>query len=133
MVRCEVCFRKCRLSEGQVGFCGGRVCRGGEVPALNYGKVTSVALDPIEKKPLNRFHPGSMILSVGSFGCDMRCPFCQNHSISWSQEAERFRGECDTLSPEQLAELRGAFYNFAELTPLFSCTSAGFMLHSASS
>ncbi|MBQ7187552.1 MAG: AmmeMemoRadiSam system radical SAM enzyme [Ruminococcus sp.] len=105
MVRCEVCFRKCRLSEGQVGFCGGRVCRGGEVTALNYGKVTSVALDPIEKKPLNRFHPGSMILSVGSFGCDMRCPFCQNHSISWSQEAERFRGECDTLSPEQLAEL----------------------------
>ncbi len=68
---------------------------------MNYGKLTSLALDPIEKKPLRRFHPGSMILSVGSFGCNLRCPFCQNHEISMAAE-----GEIETveLSPEALAD-----------------------------
>ena len=65
MAVCNVCFRKCRLDEGQIGFCGGRVCSGDRVRDLNYGRVTALALDPIEKKPLARFYPGSMILSVG--------------------------------------------------------------------
>ena len=84
MVRvvCDLCPRGCQLAEGQVGWCRGRTCREGEVVSLNYGRLTSVALDPIEKKPLARFHPGSYILSVGSFGCNLRCPFCQNHGIS---------------------------------------------------
>lgn len=81
-VICTLCPRECRLSEGQVGWCRGRTCREGEVVSLNYGRLTSVALDPIEKKPLARFHPGGYILSVGSFGCNLRCPFCQNHEIS---------------------------------------------------
>ncbi|MCR5438218.1 MAG: AmmeMemoRadiSam system radical SAM enzyme [Selenomonas sp.] len=81
-VICTLCPRECRLSEGQVGWCRGRTCREGEVVSLNYGRLTSVALDPIEKKPLARFHPGSYILSVGSFGCNLHCPFCQNHAIS---------------------------------------------------
>ncbi|SFT63386.1 pyruvate formate lyase activating enzyme [Selenomonas sp. GACV-9] len=81
-VICTLCPRECRLSEGQVGWCRGRICREGKVVAQNYGRLTSVALDPIEKKPLARFHPGSYILSVGSFGCNLRCPFCQNHAIS---------------------------------------------------
>lgn len=55
---------------------------GGAIRAINYGRVTAIALDPIEKKPLKRFHPGSYILSVGSFGCNMRCPYCQNSDIS---------------------------------------------------
>ena len=101
--RCEVCFRHCTLAEGQSGFCGGRICRDGKVLPLNYGRITSLALDPIEKKPLNRFFPGSMILSVGSFGCDMRCPFCQNDSISWSKEALSLSESAEKITPEDLA------------------------------
>ena len=87
-VTCELCFHHCHLEEGQTGFCRARICRNGAVVLLNYGKLTSLALDPIEKKPLRRFHPGSLILSVGSFGCNLRCPFCQNHEISMAGEAE---------------------------------------------
>ena len=65
-MECGVCFRHCRLEEGESGFCGGRVRKGNRILAGNYGKVTALALDPIEKKPLARFHPGSLILSVGS-------------------------------------------------------------------
>ena len=73
--------------------------------AANYGKVTSLALDPIEKKPLSRFCPGSRILSVGSYGCNLRCPFCQNHEISWSERAWRFAKEADDVSPEELVRI----------------------------
>ena len=104
MAVCEVCFRHCVLSEGQTGFCGGRVCTGGRVTAKNYGKITSLALDPIEKKPLARFCSGSLILSVGSFGCNLRCPFCQNYNISWSQRAMGY-DEAQGYTPEQVAEL----------------------------
>lgn len=97
---CELCFHRCRLEEGQTGFCRARVCRDGVVVPLNYGRLTSLALDPIEKKPLRRFRPGSLILSVGSFGCNLRCPFCQNHEISMAGD-----GAIQTVdvSPEQLA------------------------------
>ena len=100
---CKVCFRHCDLKEGQTGFCGARTCRNGQVTASNYGRVTSLALDPIEKKPLNRFHPGSMILSVGSFGCNLRCPFCQNSGISWSEEAFAYAKSAEIIMPEELA------------------------------
>lgn len=80
--QCEVCFRRCRLEEGQAGFCGARENRGGVIIPKSYGELTAIALDPIEKKPLARFFPGSMILSVGSYGCSMACPFCQNHEIA---------------------------------------------------
>ena len=104
MARCEVCFRHCEIKEGERGFCGARICAGGVVRAENYGRITSLTLDPIEKKPLRRFHPGSMILSAGSYGCNLRCPFCQNYQISWSKEAERFRDEAEYVAPELLAE-----------------------------
>ncbi|MCR5666915.1 MAG: AmmeMemoRadiSam system radical SAM enzyme [Eubacterium sp.] len=81
---CPVCFRHCNLMEGQLGECHARRCVDGRVIADNYGKVTALALDPIEKKPLNRFYPGSMIVSVGSYGCNLSCPFCQNHDISFA-------------------------------------------------
>lgn len=109
MARCEVCFRHCELKEGQVGFCGARICAGGKVTASNYGRVTSLALDPIEKKPLNRFMPGSRILSVGSYGCNLRCPFCQNHEISWSREAMRYADRAERITPEQLVQT-AAYY-----------------------
>ena len=101
---CDVCFRQCKLEEGQTGFCGARTCREGQVVAGNYGKLTSVALDPIEKKPLKMFHPGSMILSLGSYGCNLRCPFCQNSSISWSQKAFEYKNRADFYEPEEIVK-----------------------------
>lgn len=86
MTECDLCFHRCQLEEGQVGFCRGRKNSKGVIIPLNYDRVTSIALDPIEKKPLKYFHPGSMILSLGGFGCNLRCPFCQNHSISMADE-----------------------------------------------
>ena len=79
---CPICPRQCNLNEGQIGFCKARACLNGAVVPINYGKITSLALDPIEKKPLYHFYPGSKILSIGSFGCNLRCPFCQNYEIS---------------------------------------------------
>ena len=105
MATCNVCFRHCNISEGQLGFCGGRMTRDGRVEAYNYGRITSLGLDPIEKKPLKRFFPGSLILSVGSFGCNLRCPFCQNHEISWSEHAKVFARTAETVSPEELVDL----------------------------
>ena len=99
MAVCDVCFRHCNLKEGQIGFCGARVCDRGNVTAENYGKATSLALDPIEKKPLRRFHPGSFILSVGSFGCNLRCPFCQNHEISWDEKVRDLARTAEYISP----------------------------------
>ncbi len=98
---CNVCPHRCVLSEGKTGLCKARGMRNGEIVPLNYGVISSIALDPIEKKPLKRFHPGSMILSVGSFGCNLRCPFCQNWEISTSNGKE-FTGSGHYLSPEEL-------------------------------
>ena len=105
MARCEVCFRRCEIAEGRTGFCGARGVRDGVVRAVNYGKITSLALDPIEKKPLSRFFPGSRILSVGSYGCNLRCPFCQNYEISWSDEAWRYERRAKSMLPEELVDL----------------------------
>lgn len=98
---CTLCFHHCQLDEGQTGFCRARAGRGDKIVPLNYGRLTSLALDPIEKKPLRRFHPGSQILSVGSFGCNLRCPFCQNASIAQvGSEAPTHK-----MTPEELASL----------------------------
>lgn len=105
MTKCQVCFRHCELSEGAIGFCGARIGIGGEVRAANYGRITSLALDPIEKKPLRRFFPGTKILSVGSYGCNLRCPFCQNSEISWGEEAKEFSDTAETIDPEILVRI----------------------------
>ena len=99
---CDVCFRHCKIEEGQSGFCGGRTCYNGHIVAANYGKLTAIALEPIEKKPLKMFRPGTQILSVGSYGCNLRCPFCQNSSISWSQQAFEYKEKADCYSPEEI-------------------------------
>lgn len=92
------------MEEGKVGFCGARTCHNGEIVAENYGKLTSIALDPIEKKPLRMFYPGSKVLSIGSFGCNLHCPFCQNSSISWSKEAFEYREKAEYYSPESIVQ-----------------------------
>ena len=105
MAQCNVCFRHCELREGQTGPCGARTASDGTVRPVFYGKVSSLALDPIEKKPLARFHPGSRILSAGSLGCNLRCPFCQNHEISRADEGNGFSARTEEIPPETLAEL----------------------------
>ena len=99
---CPVCFHHCSLEEGQTGLCRARKNTGGAVTAANYGRVTALALDPIEKKPLVHFFPGTRILSLGSFGCNLRCPFCQNHSIADADEASC--GGVRIMTPEDVLE-----------------------------
>ena len=99
---CQVCMHHCRLKPGQWGICRARKNENGELVCKNYGQVSSLALDPIEKKPLRRFYPGSKILSVGSFGCNLRCPFCQNHDISMIKPE---MSEDHYLPPEELADI----------------------------
>ena len=111
MTKCDVCFRHCNIEEGKLGFCGARTCIDGKVIQANYGRITSLALDPIEKKPLNRFNPGSLILSAGSYGCNLRCPFCQNYEISWSEEAWKFAKTADVCTPEDLARTAAYYQN----------------------
>jgi pyruvate formate lyase activating enzyme len=86
MTRCPLCPHHCALGEGSVGRCRARGGEGGK-DCLNAGLVSAIALDPVEKKPLARFRPGRMVLSVGSFGCNLRCPFCQNHEIAMAAPA----------------------------------------------
>lgn len=105
MTCCNVCFRHCELREGQTGTCGARTASGGGTVPVYYGRVSSLALDPIEKKPLARFHPGSLILSAGGLGCNLRCPFCQNHEIAQAEGERGFSIQTREVSPEQLAEL----------------------------
>jgi len=82
MLTCDLCFHNCSLEEGQTDFCRARRNINGIIVPINAQWITSLALDPIEKKPLYHFYPGSKILSIGSFGCNLACPFCQNHSIA---------------------------------------------------
>lgn len=102
-ITCQTCMHHCRLKPGQSGLCGARENEGGKLVCANYGRVTALALDPIEKKPLKMFCPGSMVLSVGSYGCNLKCPFCQNHEISMGHAKDRAAGAVP-LSPEGLTE-----------------------------
>src|SRR5574344_1157826 len=96
---CTTCMHRCSLREGQTGLCRARTNNGGTIICSNYGKLTALALDPIEKKPLRLFHPGSWILSAGSYGCNLACPFCQNCEISQANQNEV---RTDFFSPEEL-------------------------------
>ena len=98
---CEICPHHCRLEVGEVGRCRARINDGEKIMALNYGEISSIALDPIEKKPLYRFFPSSRILSVGSYGCNLNCPFCQNFEISMADSTFPTR----KITPEQLTAL----------------------------
>lgn len=98
-IECRLCPRFCRLSEGQEGLCRGRRVSGGELRVTNYGQAVSVALDPIEKKPLFHFYPGKVIVSLGPNSCNLACKFCQNWEISQSDIPTRY------VSPDDLLEL----------------------------
>ena len=99
-VQCDLCPRYCRLHEGQRGFCFVRACQQGEVVLTTYGRSSGFCVDPIEKKPLNHFLPGTPILSFGTAGCNLACKFCQNWDISKSREVDTL---ADEASPETIA------------------------------
>lgn len=89
-IKCQLCPRECLLSEGQKGFCRSREVINGALIATSYGKTIALSLDPIEKKPLYHFHPGSMIVSLGPNACNLTCKFCQNWEISQQDCFTRF-------------------------------------------
>jgi pyruvate formate lyase activating enzyme len=104
---CTLCPRECRLGEGQAGFCYVRQNRGGEMVSLAYGKSTGFAVDPIEKKPLYHFLPGTSVLSFGTVGCNLGCRFCQNWNISKARESGREMASLDAGEVVALAESSG--------------------------
>jgi len=99
-VQCDLCPRDCRLHEGQRGLCFVRKMEGGRMVLTTYGRSSGFCIDPVEKKPLNHFYPGSSILSFGTAGCNLACKFCQNWDISKSREMDRLQ---DEASPEAIA------------------------------
>ncbi len=114
-VRCGLCPHNCLIDDGKTGICGVRANRKGKLYSEIYGEVTSIAVDPIEKKPLYHFHPGTPIISAGTKGCNFMCSFCQNWSISQDVNARS-----EYYSPEELINLatsrrsHGVAYTYSE-------------------
>lgn len=113
-VTCILCPRECTLRPGEKGYCRGRENRKGELYSNIYGQISSIAIDPIEKKPLYHFHPGTEILSVGTIGCNLGCKFCQNWQIAHRESPTR------EVDPEELVQLAlqyhliGIAYTYSE-------------------
>ncbi|MFQ5550126.1 MAG: AmmeMemoRadiSam system radical SAM enzyme [Gemmatimonadales bacterium] len=99
-VRCDICPRACKLRDGQRGLCFVRACEDGEIVLTTYGRSSGFCVDPIEKKPLNHFLPGTPVLSFGTAGCNLACNFCQNWDISKSREIDTL---ADAALPEEIA------------------------------
>lgn len=106
-IECYLCPRHCKLSDGQRAFCFVRQNLGGEMVLTTYGRSTGFCIDPIEKKPLNHFYPGSAVLSFGTAGCNLGCRFCQNWSISKANEVEKLSDEASPRAIAQAALLHG--------------------------
>jgi pyruvate formate lyase activating enzyme len=100
-VQCDLCPRYCKLHEGQRGFCFVRACQGGQVVLTTSGRSSGVCVDPVEKKPLYHFLPGTPVLSFGTAGCNLGCRFCQNWDISKSRQSDTL---ADEASPDAVAE-----------------------------
>ncbi len=103
VVECLTCIRRCKIREGASGYCGTRINRNGSLYTMIFGIVSSIAVTPIEKKPMFHFYPGSLWLSVGSFGCNFRCPGCQNWDISHFSFKKSDSGSF--ISPEELVKI----------------------------
>lgn len=101
-VQCEVCPRFCKLRNGQQGLCFVRACENDRIVLNTYGRSSGFCIDPVEKKPLNHFMPGTPVLSFGTAGCNLACKFCQNWDMSKSREMDKL---ADEASPEKLAEV----------------------------
>src|SRR5574337_1330385 len=99
-IQCDLCPRDCRLHEGQRGACFVRMREGDQMVLTTYGRSSGFCIDPIEKKPLNHFYPGTSVLSFGTAGCNLACKFCQNWDISKSRDMDRL---ADRATPEAIA------------------------------
>jgi pyruvate formate lyase activating enzyme len=122
-VRCLACQRYCLIQASQKGFCQTRENRQGQLYSLTYGRITGLQIDPIEKKPLRHFHPGSWVASVGSWGCNFRCQQCLNYASSWRPQRPRL---VKVTPAELVAKIKSegypgiAFtYNEPAITPEF--------------
>jgi pyruvate formate lyase activating enzyme len=113
-VVCELCPNRCAIEEGRVGRCLGRRNVGGTLYASSYGEVVSLAVDPIEKKPLYHFLPGGEILSVATYGCSLLCPFCQNADISQRVADSRSISPTELLALARKAGTRSVAYTYNE-------------------
>ena len=100
-IQCDVCPRLCKLHDGQRGLCFVRQSKGKQIVLTTYGRSSGFCIDPIEKKPLNHFLPGTPVLSFGTAGCNLTCKFCQNWDISKSREFDRLT---EIASPEMIAK-----------------------------
>jgi pyruvate formate lyase activating enzyme len=107
-IQCDLCPRDCRLQDGQRGMCFVRQRVGDRMVLTTYGRSSGFALDPIEKKPLNHFYPGSSVLSFGTAGCNLACKFCQNWDISKSREMDRLTDEATPEAIARAAQTAGA-------------------------
>lgn len=107
-IQCDLCPRACRLAEGQRAFCFVREHRDGQMWLTSYGRASGFCLDPIEKKPLNHFYPGSSVLSFGTAGCNLGCKFCQNWDISKAKEMDRLTGFAGPADIARAAKQAGA-------------------------
>jgi pyruvate formate lyase activating enzyme len=122
-LRCLLCAHHCRLKDGQTGICGVRKNSGGQLAALSYDKVAATHSDPIEKKPLYHFLPGSISFSIATMGCNFKCKFCQNNSLSVVPENGRLYGQ--DIAPEELVRTalhygsRSIAYTYTEPTIYF--------------
>ncbi len=99
-IQCDLCPRDCKLREGQRGACFVRMRQDDQMILTTYGRSSGFCIDPIEKKPLNHFYPGSSVLSFGTAGCNLACKFCQNWDISKSRDMDRLM---DQASPDAIA------------------------------
>jgi len=124
-VTCRLCPHNCSIVNSKKGICQVRKNEDGILISENYGKISSIGFDPIEKKPLYHFYPGSEILSIGSLGCNLQCQFCQNYQISQSS-VDSFERNCTTYSPDKIKELAlsrtkniGVAYTYNEPTVFF--------------
>ncbi|MFX1475059.1 MAG: AmmeMemoRadiSam system radical SAM enzyme [Promethearchaeota archaeon] len=121
-VQCGVCERRCKIKNGKRGYCGARINFDGRLYVLTYGDISSINANPIEKKPFAHFHPGTNALTIGGWGCNAACPWCQNWSIS---KRHPNPNRCDYLSPERFVEeiprrgCHGTSYSFSEPTTVF--------------
>jgi pyruvate formate lyase activating enzyme len=116
-VKCFLCARRCRISDGATGFCLVRKNEGGTLFSLNYGKVVSAAVDPIGKKPLSHFNPGAQVMSIAAAGCNFRCKFCDNWMVSQDTEvAGRNFPPAEVVKAAKSRNCQGISYTYTEPT-----------------
>ena len=134
--QCLTCERKCKISNGNSGFCQTRINLNGEIFSIVYGLISALSFNPIEKKPLYHFYPGSVAITIGTYGCNFSCFWCQNHHISHPKEDIRnlVKNAKDYLTPEEIIKIakknncQGTSISFNEPTLLFEYSLEVFKL-----